>query len=68
MYVMHFRIWKVLCLVHSCTEDTSYFVRNLLAVRFASNKAFFPRGMHLQTPRIASTASNELDGSASQMP
>ena len=41
MYVMHFRIWKVLCLVHSCTEDTSYFVRNLLAVRFASNKAFF---------------------------
>ena len=41
MYVMHFRIWKVLCLVHSCTQDTSYFVRNLLAVRFASNKAFF---------------------------
>ena len=66
MYVMHFRIWKVLCLVHSCAEDTSYFVRNLLAVRFASNKAFFPRGMHLQTPRIAST--NELDGIGRQMP
>lgn len=42
MYVMHFRIWKVLWLVHSCAADTSYFVRNLLAVRFASNKAFFP--------------------------